>query len=345
MSEILDREFIERLSYKLEGFTWTSSSTANCRCPICGDSKNLKKKRGYFITGKSDGYVYTCHNCGVSVSLRNFLKEVAPELYSTYIMQSVNKKMKAVKYGMIGDNIIETKKVFKPIEPVRKITEKCSVTVLSLPPDHPAKQYVDGRNLPADFVKTLRFTEDYGKFVESLTGEVNKVHDARIVIPFRDFDGKIIAFQGRSLVKDSTLRYVTTKVNKEVPPLFGLDKVDITRDVYCLEGPIKSVRVDNAIAMAGSSVSTSEIVKKIPIHKLVMVNDNEPRNKDIVNLIEKRIDDGCRVVICTNCPWAGKDADDWFASGATKIEITKYLEEHTFKGFAAKMGFSKWRKV
>ena len=67
--------FINQLSSSLEGFKSTGKNVFNFRCPICGDSaKKKNKKRGYLYQ-KNGKFWYCCHNCNVSKSFKNFLKE------------------------------------------------------------------------------------------------------------------------------------------------------------------------------------------------------------------------------------------------------------------------------
>ena len=61
---------------------WSEKNkTYNFRCPYCGDSqKNRFKARGY-LWDKGKGLVYSCHNCGITRTFDNFLKEQDPHLH------------------------------------------------------------------------------------------------------------------------------------------------------------------------------------------------------------------------------------------------------------------------
>ena len=66
MSLYIDKKYINMLSPRLERFVWKKQDLANCRCPLCGDSKkNKAKARGYFYHKDNDMF-YRCHNCGAS---------------------------------------------------------------------------------------------------------------------------------------------------------------------------------------------------------------------------------------------------------------------------------------
>ena len=75
--------------------------------------------------------------------------------------------------------------------------------------------------------------------------------------------------------------------------IFGLNRVDFDKTVYITEGPIDSFYIDNAIAMAGADVDWELLRGK----EVVFVYDNEQRNKEIINRMEKAIDKGYEIVI------------------------------------------------
>ena len=76
--------------------------------------------------------------------------------------------------------------------------------------------------------------------------------------------------------------------------IFGLNRVDFNKTIYITEGPIDSFYIDNAIAMAGADVDWDVIRNK----EVVFVYDNEQRNKEIINRMEKAIEKGYEIVIC-----------------------------------------------
>jgi hypothetical protein len=129
-------------------------------------------------------------------------------------------------------------------------------------------------------------------------------------------------------------------VNEEAPKIFGLDTIDRTKTVYIVEGPIDSLFLNNACAMAGSGIS-NESLGKLGTDDIVFVFDNEPRNKEIVGLIEKRIDNGYKVVIFPDYI-EEKDINDMVLAG---IEIQSIISNNVFNGLGAKTRLSEWRKV
>ena len=122
--------------------------------------------------------------------------------------------------------------------------------------------------------------------------DVKKDHP-RIIIPFIDQQGEWFGFQGRSLVPNDKLRYITIMLDESKIKVFGLNRVDFKKTVYITEGPFDSLYIDNAIAMAGADVDWALLSGK----EAVFVYDNERRNKEIVKRMEKAIDKGYEIVI------------------------------------------------
>ena len=83
----VDSKFIGLVSSRLLKFKKIKADLYNFRCPICGDSqKNKGKTRGYLYAVKAD-MNYRCHNCGSSMTLSNFLKEIDPVLQKQYVFE------------------------------------------------------------------------------------------------------------------------------------------------------------------------------------------------------------------------------------------------------------------
>lgn len=81
------------------------------------------------------------------------------------------------------------------------------------------------------------------------------VHKNRIIIPFKDEDGKIIFYQSRKIFKWDEKDKYTSKLNGD-KSICGIDKVDLTYDsVFLFEGPIDSFFVKNGLGVAGINKS------------------------------------------------------------------------------------------
>ena len=138
------------------------------------------------------------------------------------------------------------------------------------------------------------------------------------------------------------MRYITVKMSEESSKFFGIDKVDENQKIYVVEGPIDSLFLDNAIATADSNlVRAGEVFDK---SKIVLVFDNEPRNKEIVKILDKAIEDHYNVVIWPEMI-ESKDINDMVLDGFSVDEIRDIVEKNTFVNLRAKMEFINWKKV
>jgi len=278
-----------------------------------------------------------CHNCGVSTTFFNFLRQVDESLVQEY-------QLERYKNGEHGNNNY-TKPTFEEFKSgAPKFRVKFDIpTVQSLSEEHFAKMYVNARKIPESFHAHLYFAQDFKAFVESLKIKKDglKEDDPRLVIPFYDAEKNLVAFQGRSL-SDSKLRYITVKVSDDNRKIFGLDRVNTEENICVVEGPIDSLFLNNSIATADSNL---ESVKDIfDRSKITLVFDNEPRNKEIVKLMEHAIDNYFRVVI-----WPEfidkKDINEMILDGFLPDEIQDIIDKNTFVNLRAKMEFMNWKKV
>ena len=337
MSVFIDRSFLLQVSPKLQRFSKKKDDLYNFRCPLCGDSqKNKLKSRGYIFRKKND-YFYMCHNCGISTTFYNFLKEVDPNLLKEY-------QLERYKNGETGNNNYPKPEFqeFKSEKPsFKKALELPSID--SLPEAHFAKNYIQQRRIPEILHSQLYYAEDFAAFIQSLGIDKDGLHknDKRLVIPFYDKEKNLVAVQGRSL-GESKLRYITLKLHDDNKKVYGLDRIDEDKLIYVVEGPIDSMFLENAVATADSNLeSITDVLDK---SKVVLVFDNEPRNKEIVAKLEHAIDNHFNVVI-----WPEfieeKDINDMVLNGFSPDEIQDIIDKYTVVNLRAKMEFVNWKKV
>jgi len=334
MSVYIDRSFLLRISSKLPRFTQKKDDLYNFRCPLCGDSqKNKTKCRGYIYRKKND-YFYMCHNCGASTNFYNFLEKVEPTLIKEYALERY-------KDGSANNS---PKPTFSEVKVKPVFREKIGLpSIESLPEDHFARTYVSSRLIPRNLWPQLYFAEDFKKFAEDngIQNEGLKPDDQRLVIPFFNKNKELVAFQGRALGK-SVLRYITLKTHDDNNKVYGLDRIDEDKTIYVTEGPIDSMFLDNAVATADSNLES--IGKILDKTKVVLVFDNEPRNKEICQKIDKAIDNHFQVVIWPEMIEA-KDINDMILDGLTPEDIQDIIERNTFVNLRAKAEFVNWKKI
>lgn len=342
MSIFIDRTFLMRVSPKLQKFTQKKTDLYNFRCPLCGDSSKHKAKARGYVYAKKNNYFYMCHNCGASTTFFNFLEKVDPTLTQEYSLERYKEGASGMRNGNENYKKPELMEVAQE-KPVFK--QKLNLPdIASLPKEHFAKEYVLKRKIPEKFFTELYFAADFKKFVEEdLKVEKDGLidDDQRLIIPFYDAEKNLVAIQGRALGQ-SKMRYITVKLSEDGHKVFGLDRINKDEMVYITEGPIDSMFLENSGATADSNLKASS--RHLPKDKLVLVYDNEPRNKDICKQIEQAIEEHYNVVIWPE--WIEeKDINEMVLAGFSPDEIQDIISNHTFVNLRAKMEFINWKKV
>lgn len=343
MSISTDTKYIRLISSRLRNFKQKKEGLFNFSCPICGDSKkNLTKARGYAFS-KGNDYFYRCHNCGVSTTLGNLLKDVDPSLHKEYVLENyksgqTNNPYKANSILQITSpkfGKVDKKKVFEHAEWCDK-----------LPKEHFCIQYLMARKIPKEYYGMLLFTNKYKQFVDALVPNHDKViiDDARLVIPFYNKYNDLIAVSGRALeTSDKTLRYITIRTNDDENKLiYGMERVKLSEKIYLVEGPIDSLFLNNCVASGDANLSLT--AKEISSGDKVLIFDNEPRNKEVVKLIQNAIKLSHDVVIWPS-DVNGKDVNEMILNGKSPSEIRDIISSNTFRGIQAQIKFNMWKKV
>ena len=323
--DIIDSKYVNLVSSRLQKFKRVKANLYNFRCPICGDSKKHKNKaRGYLYQVKTNTN-FKCHNCGASLSLNNFLKQIDPVLHKQYTMEKF-------KEGFAGGrNFVVEEPKFEFSKPVFK--KKLDIPLASEVPI--AKEYLSKRGLdPTKFYFTDKFKEWVN--TQKKTFDYIKKDESRIIIPMYDESKTLIGFQGRSLGPNS-VKYITVMLNEEAPKIYGLDTIKTEKPIYIVEGPFDSSLIENSVAMCGSDID----IRTFGWSDYIWVFDNEPRNREIVERINKTISRGDKVVI-----WPAfveeKDINDMVQHGHN---VSRVLESCTYSGLEAKVKFNIWKKV
>ena len=323
--DIIDSKYIGLVSSRLEKFKRVKANLYNFRCPICGDSQKHKNKaRGYFYQVKTNTN-FKCHNCGASLSLNNFLKQIDSTLHKQYTLE----KFKEGHAG--GRNFVVEEPKFEFKQPIFKkeldLPKASDVTV--------AKEYLEKRKLdPSKFYFTNKFkqwTNTHKKTFDTIGRD-----ESRIIIPMYDENKTLIGFQGRSLVPNF-VKYITVMISNDAPKIYGLDTIKTEKPIYILEGPFDSTLVENSVAMCGSDID----IRTFGWSDYIWVFDNEPRNREIVNRISKTIDRGDKVIIWPTSI-EHKDINDMVLGGQNIMNV---LESNTYSGLKAKIKFNNWKRI
>ena len=321
--DFVDVKYINLVSSRFQKFKRIKNDLYNFRCPICGDSqKNKSKARGYLYQVKNNTN-YKCHNCGVNISFNNFLKEIDVTIHKQYVFEKF-------KEGKTGKNFVVEEPVFNFQTP----TFKPKLDLPKASENLNANDYLVKRKLnPNKFYYTEKFKEWSNSLKQ--TFDSTKYDEPRIIIPLF-YQNTLIGFQGRSL-GPSKVKYITVMIDDDAPKIYGLDEVQKNETVYITEGPFDSTFIRNSIALCGADGD----VGKWGICNRVWIYDNEPRNGEIHNRIEKCISNGEKVVI-----WPSsikeKDINDMVIAG---LNVQSVIESNTYSGLEAKLKFTTWKKI
>ena len=334
MSIWIDVKYANLVSSKLERFKIKTYNPycASFRCPICGDSKksSLKTRGGFFQ--KQDAIIFKCFNCGAGRNVASFLREIEPSLYKEYVMETYTDKnpkqldtpnpLKRLDYLKSGSPLLKLKKISQ------------------LEWNHPAKLYVLNRKIPNISHSKLFYCPKFASWTNSIIPQKldTKNNNPRLIIPFIDSNGKMFGYQGRSFDPNDKLRYITIMLQPD-KKIFGLDTVNFSKRHYIVEGPIDSLFLPNAIAMAGADINM-EVINT----NSVFVYDNEPRNLDIVKRMKKILDSGYNV-----CIWPStlkyKDINDMILGGMLQKQIVDIINNNTYNGMLGIIKFNEWKKI
>ena len=343
MSLSVESKYIRLISSRLRNFKQKKDYLWNFSCPICGDSKkNLSKARGY-VFQKGTNLFYNCHNCGVGTSLGNLIKQVDPALYKEFTLERY-------KSGESGFSNFKSPTFDIPAPKFDKVAKQKTFEhaewVNNLPSGHFCLVYCTNRRFLSTMKNSLLFTSNYKKFCDALVPNHGKeiTADARLVIPFYDKYNTLIGVSGRALENsDYKLRYVTLRTTDSQDKLiYGMDKVNTNELVKIVEGPLDSMFLTNCVGSGDSALI--QTAKLIDAEKKVLVFDNEPRNKEIVKLMQDAIKLGHDVVVWPDTI-EQKDINEMVMAGFSPDEIEKIISSNTFTGLRAQMKFISWKKV
>jgi hypothetical protein len=299
------------------------------------------KMRG-FIYRKGNDLYYKCHNCGAGLSLGNLIKQLDPALYKEYVLErykSGEGSNTSIKHTTIQ---IEPPRFGQIKQQQYTNAERCD----RLPRGHFCVDYLQKRRIPEEVWSRLYYTDNYKKFCDEVYPQHGKeiTADKRLVIPFYDTYGALIAVSGRALeTADNKLRYVTMRTNEsENKLIYGMDKVNLLEKVILVEGPIDSLFLNNCVASGDANLALT--AKSISAGKIVLVFDNEPRNKEVVKMIQDAIKLDHDVVIWPDTMTV-KDINEMIMGGLSPDEIHSIISSNTVSGLEAQLKFNFWKKV
>jgi len=338
LSLFVDLKYLQLIGNQLPLFKKKKDNLYNCRCILCGDSSAKKNKaRGYFYGVKNEMF-YKCHNCGASQHFGTFLKNINGQLYSEYVLERYSEGLPQNKPHQKAEHNF---KMDQPkFDKRSRLLDSLLDRLDTLPEDNEAVEFCIKRKIPKAVFNKLYYIENIKDIVQlnnSYKEQIKSI-EPRLVIPFYSSDGQLAGVTCRAL-RNESLRYVTIKIKEENLLVFNLDGVDKSKTVYVTEGPIDSLFLPNAIAVSGTTFGKLHSVD-VPKENMVVIFDNQPRNKEVCKLLDKVIQNDYNVVIWPQNLMA-KDINDIVLEGKDPLKI---IDKHIFKGLEAKIKFTEWKR-
>lgn len=338
MSDItIDTTYIGQLSSRLEQFGKVRRNVWHCRCPICGDSKKNTFKKRFYIFMHEAKYSVKCHNCGYTNSFSRFLEAQFPELYREYLIEKLPSRT-----TLKPDRFKHIKEIVPKMVNCKGFDYSCAKRFDELPLEHPARRYVENRKIPIDMVF---YAENFSQFLQDLKLDkymltYQRSKEPRMIIPFYRKDGLSTVFQARAFSPKEALRYITIKEDDGESKIYGMERLDLEKPVWCSEGPLDSLMIPNCIAMSG-------IATKLPkgIDEFRFIFDNEPRQRDVIKNMRKRLRQGHKVVIFPE-RIQYKDLNDMAVKGGmSQDRIIEVLENNLYSKDVGLLKLKEWSKL
>ena len=346
MSTYIDIKFLNLLSSRLPKFKRKSENLFNFRCPHCGDSQKSSTKARGFVYRKKNDMFFKCHNCGVGQTLGNLIKFVDPLLHKEYVFERFKdgktSKKEEPEFDFTPSRLLKKSKPYaeftrydRALRQLRRFDE--------LVQTHPAKKFVYDRQIPKEhwdkFFLATKFYEFCNEIQPGKFPDLKNDHP-RVVIPFYDRAGEFFAYQGRAFGKEQP-KYITIKFDKTKQKIYGLDRLDLNKPVMITEGPIDSLFLDNAIALAGSDADGGINIQH---QQCTMIYDNEPRNEHIVSRMVKAVDNNFNLVIWPKTLEV-KDINDMILSGKSTSQVQRLISNNTHSGLSALQIINNWKRI
>lgn len=346
MSSWLDHQYIGSISSRLEKFSRKGEYLYNFRCPICGDSQTSQNKaRGYLFAQKG-GMFFKCHNCQASLTLGSLIKHLDPNLYKQYCLDRY-KQGEGGRKAHKAHNFIFKSVVFESTRQNNAL--RSLLTPLNkMAKDSEVFDYVNSRKIPKNRYEDLYFVDDIQKFKKFVDGYDDKImgNEPRLVLPFFDENNNLVGLSGRGL-RGEKLRYVTIRIKNDSPMIFGFNKVDFKKPIKIVEGPIDSLFLNNCIGVGNANLSScgNELISRgVLKQNITLCPDREPRNKEIVSIIDGFIKENFNVCLFPD-NISGKDINEFIINGRSSQELEEIISENTHSGLKLQMEFTKWKKI
>ena len=345
----LPESYVIKKFYQL-GFGVKSENNGKvyyCSCPICHEGKSFgKKRRCYYLVDKDIIY---CHNCGWSSRPIKSISQVEGLSYKEIYEEAetegefIDLDNKHSSLGnLLTENILES-----------NIDDDLPSDSINLS-DKLQKEYYKNNPIVSKAIKylaerRLELAINAPKsFYVSLS---DKVHEGRLVVPFRDFNDNVIFYQSRAIGASlneelESVKYLSKKDG--IKSIFNIEKIDDSIEpIFIFEGPFDSCFTKNGIAVGGITPGKSKFNnlqnKQLSLfrlnHSFIWVLDNQWVDYTAKEKTLSLLEDGERVFIWPKELKNYKDFNDICVENNINEIPWKFIIENTLQGTVGLLKF------
>jgi hypothetical protein len=307
------------------------TDTYNGCCPICREGKSWgRKKRAFYVP---DQELIYCHNCGWSSKPYKWIREVSG--------MSDKQVWEEVEKGDFG--VIDVLNLDDGVKTERKIPSLPEDSINLFDPIQ-VSHYKDNDVVQKmmSYIKYRRLDTAINRPDAFYVSLKDFTHKNRLIIPFKDDNGKIIFYQSRKVVDWDDKDGYISKIGGD-KSLCGMDKIDPSMDsVFLFEGPLDSFFIKNGLGLGGINKGSGfthvqeEQLKELELFEKIWFLDSQWIDKTSRIKTEKLIDEGASIFFWPeNYGKRFKDLNQMCM--ALKIDqiSPKFVKENTSRGIAA----------
>lgn len=255
-----------------------TSKKINFRCNVCGDTeKNRNKKSAYLWLRynsklKCDTWQFYCHrgSCETSMLAEIWLQKYFPANFQQYqkdllsISEETKEEIKKSEHQYeirkkqeVEENKIEELENVKFFEPISEGKGKEFEDAIKI---------CENRLIDKEIWKNWFVARDE-------KNKLNKYRN-RIIIPFFDDNDEIYYWQARKIYDWMEPKYLNRKDNRDIA-VYNAFKVDKTKEVIVVEGPIDSLFLNNSIAILGTNITENAQLMIKDLNKFYLFDNDK----------------------------------------------------------------------
>jgi len=317
------------------------------KCPFCSQDRNDTTALILHVNSEFPSFCcHRCHHqCGEHNRFDEFLKELNYYAWTQYINEwkSLNfdkfvkngTDKKSIKVKEVKRSNIDLKEFYKWMKPLSEFPESNELVQYmmkrNIPKVHYDRLFYFSGN-PYRMFKKLFKSDQYGE-----RSDYNLFYKG-VLVPFFNENSKSVGF-GIRLVNKGDFRFINLILEEEKTFFFGEDKVNWQEEIFIVEGLIDKITLKSPqfISMISANQKV-EYLKKKARNKVTYVYDFEYLNKNIVNSINKVIDNGFDVFLAPHNIDGVKDINDLKCKYKwNDKDIIDFIKKNSYNGITAKM--------